>query len=404
MPRRVVVSGLGVVSSLGASREAFRDGLLSGLSGLAPITAFDVRECRTRFAAPVSGFDAAAWIPPMKLRRMEDTARYAVVSARQSFEDAAYSLAADGADDVGVILGTFTAGGQATVEYLTALHRGGPTGAPALLFNSTVANAPASLAGLEFKLRGPNVTVSQKEASGLAAVVSAVDVLRLGRTRAVVAGGVDAIFDVFYRVHDRFGVMAPSDELFQGPFDARRRGFVLGEGGFALLLEDAEAVTARGAKWYGDILGVGAVGATPGINLWPSTPEPIVRAMQAALDDAGVAPSGVDVVYASANASPGLDRVEALALRELFSGARPLVTSIKGAIGECGAASAAACVAALLCGAAGEVPPIAGLATPDEAAAELNLVTSRQRLGGPIALVNGVASGGSIVSVVLKSA
>jgi 3-oxoacyl-[acyl-carrier-protein] synthase II len=400
----VVVSGIGVVSAFGAAREHFRDALLAGDSGLAPVTRFDVAACRAQHAAAVRGFDAAAWIPPMKLRRMEDTARYAVVMTRQAFDDAVYPLGDAGHDDIGVVLGTFTAGGQSTVEYLTALHRGGPTGAPALLFNSTVANAPASLAGLEFKLRGPNVTVSQKEASGLAAVVTAADMLRLGRSAAVIAGGVDGLFDVFYRVHDRFGVLAPSDREFRGPFDSERRGFVLGDGGYAVLLEHADAAAARGARIYGAVVGVAAVSAAPGINLWPSAPEPIVRAMQSAIADAGLEPADVDVVYAAANASEGLDRVEAEALREFFGAARPLVTSIKGAVGECGAASAASVAAALLCGQAGEVPPIAGLQTPDAAAAPLDLVTTRRRLDGSIALINGIASGGSIVSVVVDTA
>ena len=162
-------------------------------------------------AASVTGFEPTAWIPPMKLRRMDDTARYAVVATRQAFEDASYPLGGDGDDHAGVIMGTFTAGGQATSEYLRALHAGGPAGAPAILFNSTVANAPASLAALEFKLRGPNVTISQKESSGLAAIVSATDAIRLGRAPALAAGGVDAIFDIFFRVHSRFGVMADGD-------------------------------------------------------------------------------------------------------------------------------------------------------------------------------------------------
>ena len=188
VPASVVVSGIGVVSTLGASRESFRDGLLAGRSGIAPVTAFDVSDCRTRVAASVTGFEPTAWIPPMKLRRMDDTARYAVVATRQAFEDASYPLGGDGDDHAGVIMGTFTAGGQATSEYLRALHAGGPAGAPAILFNSTVANAPASLAGLEFKLRGPNVTVSQKESSGLAAIVSATETSPMYNRRGNGAG------------------------------------------------------------------------------------------------------------------------------------------------------------------------------------------------------------------------
>lgn len=401
MSRRVIVSGIGVVSALGPSRESFRDGLLAGRSGIAPVTSFDVSACRTGIGAPVRGFEPTAWIPPMKLRRMDDTARYAVVVTRQAFEDARYPFKDEGDDAAGVVLGTFTAGGQATSEYLSALHQGGPMGAPALLFNSTVGNAPASLAGLEYKLRGPNVTLSQKECSGLAAVVAATDALRLGRASALAAGGVDAIFDIFYRVHDRFAVMATS-AVPPGPFDRRREGFVLGEGGFALLLEIESGWSARDGPQYGEVLGVGAGSAAVSINQWPDTPDPIVRTIRAAIDDAGLTASDVDVVYASANATPALDRLEAAALGTVFGASRPLVTSVKGALGEFGASGAAACAAAFLCGAAGHVPPIVGLAEPDPATDDLNLAITRQDLPGPIALVNSVGSGGSLFSVILR--
>ena len=405
---KIVVAGIGVVSALGSSREQFRDALLAGSSGVAPITTFDVCECRCKIGAPVAGFDATKWMSPMKLRRMDDTARYAVVVTRQAFEDAGYTFTEAGDDDAGIVFGTFTAGGQATSEYLTALHKGGPMGAPALLFNSTVANAPASLAGLEFKLRGPNVTISQKEASGLAAIVAAVDALRLGRSRVIATGGVDAIFDIFFRVHDRFGVMSPAAPAeFKGPFDREHAGFVLGEGGFALVIDagsgsPGNAHAAHRGRLYGEILGVSATSASLPINAWPTTAEPLVRTMHAALGDAGLNPHDVDVVYASANGT-ALDRVEAEALLEVFRDARPQVTSIKGAIGECGASGAASLAAAFLCGQQQAVPPIVGLREIDPAATALNLVRSRTQSTGPITLVNSFGSGGSLFSVVVRT-
>ena len=212
----------------------------------------------------------------------------------------------DGDDRVGVVLGTFTAGGQPTSEYLAALHAGGAAGAPALLFNSTVGNAPASLAGLEYKLRGPNITVSVKEASSLAAVVTATDLLRHGRAAALVSGGVDALFDIFFRVHDRFDVMAPMPSAAT-PFSAQHNGFLFGEGGYALLLEDDAGVAERSGRRYGEILGVGAASAAVGINRWPDRAEPLVRSMHAALTDAGLSPRDIGVVYAGANGAAALD-------------------------------------------------------------------------------------------------
>ena len=138
------------------------------------------------------------------------------------------------------------------------------------------------------------------------------------------------------------------------------------------------------------------------LNAWPDRAEPLARTMRLALADAGMDARDVDVVYASANASPGLDLVEAQALSEVFGGSGTAVTAIKGAIGESGAASAAGCVAAVLCGLAGAVPPIAGLRTAEPATASLRL--ARATVAGParVALVNGFASGGALFSVVLR--
>lgn len=393
----VAITGLGAVSALGDSVTAFRDGLLSGRSGVRTVTGFDATACRARVAAEVDGFDAAAWIAPMKLRRLDPTCALAIVAVQQALQAGGVALGGDGDDATGVVLGSWTAGGATTSQFLRALCEGGPTAAPALLFSSTVGNAAASTAALEFKLRGPNITISQKEASGLGAVATAAGLIRAGRAARVVAGGADHVFEIFYRVHDRFGVLAAGDPPHASPFDAARGGFVLGEGGFALLLD-----AAGGSAALGEVVGVGAASTSVGINAWPADPEPLVRTMAAALADAGLTPDDVDVVYAAANAAAGLDRVEARALASLFAGRRPLVTSIKGAIGECGAAGAAACVAAVACGMAGRVPPIAGLQTPAPETETLDLVRTAAALPGPVALVNSVASGGSLFSAVLR--
>lgn len=406
MQRQVVVSGVGVVSAFGASAAAFRDALLEGRSGVARVTAFDTTECRSTLAAPVAGFEAATWIAPMKLRRMDPTGVFAVVVAGEAMRDAGYAPRPEGDDDAGVVFGTCTAGGQATSEYLQALFRGGPIAAPALLFNSTVGNAAASLAGLEFTLRGPNVTISHKEASGLAAIVTATDFLRQQRAVTLAAGGIDAISEPFYKAHDRFRAMVGDrdPEDVRGPFDRARRGFVMGEGGFALWLEDGDAARVRGGRPCGEILGVGAAGAAVPLNRWPDRTGPLVRTMRLALEDAGLVPADVHVVYASANGTEILDGVEAAALAELFGDAAPVVTSIKGAVGEFGAAGAASAIAAILCGQAGKVPPIAGLIDPDEACKPLRLARTVMPAPGPHVLVNSFASGGALFSVVLRIA
>ena len=345
----------------------------------------------------------------MKLRRMDPTAAYAVAAARLALDDARWPTTAGGAgdnDNAGVVLGTWTGGGQVTQEYLAALFRGGPSGAPALLFNSTVANAAASLAGLEFGFRGPNTTLTHKEASGLAAIVTAVELVRAQRASGLVTGGVDALYEIFFKTHDRFHVMAPEPAFSRAaaPFDRERAGFVLGEGGYTLWIEPGNGWRARGAVPYGEILGIGASSAAVPINAWPDRSPALVRTMRLALEDAGLRAEDVHVVYASANATRALDAVEAEALTELFGGASTVVTSIKGALGESGASGGAACVAALLCGRARQVPPVAGLVEPDPGAASLRIAREVTAAPGPITLVNSFASGGALFSAVLRAA
>lgn len=385
----------------GTSHEAFRDALLDGRSGIAPVTGFDAAHCRTTLAAELQAFQPSAWIPPMKLRRLDRTGVYAVAAATLALADAQVSIAAAGEDAAGVVLGTWTAGGQSTEIFLEALFRGGPTGAPALLFDSTVGNSAAGLVALEFKLRGPNVTLTAKESSGLQAIATAVDLLHEGRASALLAGGVDAVTETFFTAHDRFAVMSDERGFSRrlAPFDADRSGFVIGEGGVGLWL-----VPDGGGARHGDILGVSMSSAAVPINAWPDRAAPLARSMRLAIEDAGLTPADVDVVYASANATRALDAAEAAALAEVFGDTRPIVTSIKGAIGESGMSGSAACAAALLCGAAGRVPPIAGLVEPSPEAAGLRLARRAEVAPGPIALINSFASGGALSSVVIRAA
>jgi 3-oxoacyl-(acyl-carrier-protein) synthase len=402
--RPVVVSGLGVVSAFGTSHEAFRDALLDGRSAIAPVSGFATDDCRSTLAAEIAGFDPTAWVPPMRLRRLDRTGVYAIAATKLATQDAGVVPDAEGDDDVGVVLGTWTAGGQSTQQFLDALFRTGPTGAPALLFDSTVGNSAASLVALEFKWRGPNVTVSHKEASGLAAIVTAVDHVREGRARAILTGGVDAVYETFFKGHDRYGVMS-RDEAFSAraaPFDRRRSGFVIGEGGFGLWIEAAPGAGA--VRVHGEILGVAASSAAVPVNQWPDRPAPLTRTMALAFADAGVEAGDIDVVYASANASSGLDAVEAAALTATFGRARPVITSIKGALGESGASGGAACAAAFLCGRQGRVPPIAGLVDADPMARGLSLAFGPVDAPGPMVLINGFASGGALFSIVARVA
>ncbi len=404
--RRAAITGVAACSCLGQT-DAFLDAILHGRSGIHPVTSFDVSACRSRQAAELTDFDPTAFIAPMKLRRMDDVGALSVATARLALDAAGIPRLDAGYDDVGVVLGTCTCGVHATGDFLDRLLDLGPTGAPAMLFSNTVGNAAASLVALEEKLRGPNTTLSYKEASGLAAVALATDLVRAGKSGALVTGGAEDIYDLYFQVHDWFGVLSRDDAHPEGarPFDATRNGFVMGEGAYLAVVEDAARAEARQATVLAEVVGVGASSGITGVNAWPTDPAPLVRCMQAAMDEAGVDPGEVGAVYASANGAKDFDRLEAAAVSAAFGGRPVLTTSLKGSVGEGGMAGAASLVAAVLAGRRGLVVATAGLSQPDPACAPLGWVVGKPRpLPSPYVLVNAFASGGTNYSVVLRIA
>ena len=345
------------------------------------------------------------FIAPLKLRRVDGVGRVALACTRLLFEDA--GLAVGRNDDIGIALGTYTAGLDSLVEYLGGLVDHGPTGVPAILFSNTVSNAPASLCAIEHTLHGPNVTFNQREASSLSAISFSVGAIRDGRTAAMISGGADRIEETLFKVHDRFRSMSPMrrfDPADEGarPFDAGRNGFTMGEGGFLVLLESASAAAARGARVYGEILGVGAAASSTSINGWPTDASGIARTMRLALSDGQLAPDDVAAVMAAANGSPLLDRVEAEAISEVFETRQVAVASIKGSVGESGAAGAASLIAGLLSLAGSGVPPTTGLREKDPAC-PVQVSSQAQPAAGEVFLVNSVASGGTHYSLAVRA-
>jgi 3-oxoacyl-[acyl-carrier-protein] synthase II len=400
MRQRVVVTGIGCISPFGIGPRVLVDALAAGRSGIRPITAFDTSSCRSHSAATLDGFDPTSFISPLKLRRVDGVGRVALVCARLLLDDSSLGVGAGGSDEIGVALGTLTAGMDSTIEYLQGLTKYGPAGAPALLFSNTVSNAPASLCAIEHGLRGPNVTFNQREASGLAAIAYASGLIRDRRVTAMLSGGADRLEETFFKVQERFGPFARDDS--SRPFDRHRGGFVLGEAGVLLLLEAADAAVARGARVYGELLGVGMTASRAKLNGWPLEASGTARAMQIALDDAGVGSADVDAVFAAANGSKRLDAIEAEAIRTVFRPYDVPVVSLKGAVGESGAAGAVALAAALLTLANGALPPTVGFSAADPDCA-VNVSSDARSVRGRTFVVNAIASGGTNYSLVARA-
>lgn len=402
----LAVTGIGVASAFGVGYAAFESALFAGASALGAVTAFDTSECRSHVAAKSAEFDPTTFVAPARLRRIDRTGQLAIMSSGLALEHAGLlSAPGAGSDDIGVALGSYTTGLHSLIDYLDKLNALGPVGASALDFSNTVGNAAASLCGLEFGLRGPNVTLSQREASGLAAIAYAATLVRSGQCRAVVTGGIDDFERLFFAVHDRFRVLAYDDGHGEAsrPFDLNRNGFVLGSGGYVIALEEAESAARRGAVVHGQLLGVGSSSAKVRPSDWPTDADPLARAMRTAIEQSGHDPADVAAVFASANSTHTLDQIEAEAIASVFGAMAVPVVAVKGALGECGATSAASLVAALAALRTGRLPPTLGLETRDPAC-QVDAAPSARPLApsrGGVALVNAFATGGTNYSIVV---
>jgi 3-oxoacyl-[acyl-carrier-protein] synthase II len=405
MDGELAITGIGCISGFGVGTAAFERGLVEGRSAIAPVTAFDTSRAGSHQAGHVADFDPSAFLHPAKLRRIDRVGRLAIAACRLALEDAALTPPTEfsGQDQIGVAMGSATAGLHSLVDYLDRLVAQGAAGASALDFSNTVGNAAASLCAIEFGLRGPNVTLSCREASGLSAVNQAANILRTNRSRAVVTGAVDDFEALFYGVHDQFGALAVDEGSGEAsrPFDRRRNGFVLGNGAFLLVLE--RLAGARDTHRLGSIAGTGATASRCRTNAWPDDPAQLVRCMRQALDAASVEPRDVAAVFAAANSTRQLDRVEAQALSTVFGPFGVPVVALKGALGECSASGAAGLVAALLALKKRVIPPTVGFEQPDPEC-PVDVANAARPLVRPearAALVNAFASGGANHSVVV---
>ena len=401
---RIAVTGIGAVTPFGEGAGALWEGLLSGGTRIRPIERFDTSDLRSHKGALVGPHDPRRVVPPSSLRRLDPNSRFSILAAAQALEGA--RLAAR--EKTGIVLGTNSAGILPVAEFLGTIHSSGGAAAPPILFPYTVANAPASQCALHLGLRGPNLTIVQKEGSSCGALVTASRILASGGAEALIAGGADDLAPQVYEALDRIGVLSRDARATGGaeegcrPFDAARNGIVLGEGACFLLLEPEPAARGRGVRTLAIVEGAALGRAPVAPHGVPRDAAPLARTIRRAIDAAGASRSGIDAVFASADGSPGLDAVEAAALRIAFEGATPPAFSVRGAIGESGAGGAVSAAAACFALRQGRIPGTAGLSCPDPALGLDVSARTRERALARV-LVTGFSSGGAAAALVLAA-
>ena len=380
--RRIWITGIGIITAIGTSREAFRAGLRAGRSPVRRIDRFDPSPFRSQIAAQVDGFDPLTWMPPKTARQLDRFSQFALVAGRLALEDARLTPGRDGAADaqrIGIYLGSALGGiAYAEEQHTRYLERGIRQVAPNLALAVFGGAAPANL-GIALGVRGPILSTANSCASGAVALGEALGDLREGRVDAAIAGGCEIpLSPLAFGAFDIIRALSAGHNDEPGtaarPFDAGRDGFVMGEGAALLVLEAADVAERRGAVPYAELLGYGATSDAHHMVQPRADGLEAARAATIALADADVDPSEIDYVNAQASSTRLGDLAEARAIA-LALGRRAASVPVSGTkalyghpLGASGAIEAAICALAVQDGWA---PASVNLAEPDPVAAAL---------------------------------
>ncbi len=398
MNKRVVITGLGVISSIGIGKDAFWDGLLKGKSGISPVTAFDTTNHFTHNGGEAKIFRPEQFIPKARLKVMERAAQMALASTQLALEDAALTHEKLAVSRVGVSQGT-TMGAIHAIEEIDRKLVKSEDVVRDLICQLPTHSVPAAIAR-ELHLQGPNFMFSTACAAGNYAIAYAYDLIRLGRSDIVIAGASDPFSFIEYTGFNQFSAVAP--EKCQ-PFDKNRKGMILAEGAGMLILESMENALNRRAQIYAEIGGYGL--SCDAHHMTNAAVEGIAECMRKAMKDADIIADDVDYISAHGTGTQANDRAECAAIREVFG---PLykkipISSIKSMLGHTmGAASALEAIACALTVKENRIPPTINYETPDPEC-EIDCVPNQHRTHVVnIALNNSYAFGGNNASLVIK--
>jgi 3-oxoacyl-[acyl-carrier-protein] synthase II len=405
MNRRVAVTGIGVISPLGVGKKEFSRRLFAGESGIAEIASFDTSAFPSHLGGEARDFEPRDFIGLRSLRRMDRLSSMVVASARLALEDAGVKISEDNRDRTGIVLGTAFGGTDVKTNCARILATKGPAGMNPLLVPNSVMNAPAGHASIELGFRGINTTVTHNATSAETALAYAAAEISRGRADILLAGGADILSEFFFETMVHFHGLSPQDggEERAAPFDEARNGYVLGEGCGLLCLEPLDLVLQRGAEPYCEITGWGLGSSPASTTDWPEEPDGLILTIQRGLRSAGRQPGEIDLVMAFANGGRKPDFLEAAACLQVFGEGinRPLVTSIKGAVGESFSSGGIRAAALALAFREGRVPPTLGVTSP---LAPLALVKGESRETAiSLALLDAASFGGTYASLVFAA-
>jgi 3-oxoacyl-[acyl-carrier-protein] synthase II len=350
MNKKIVITGIGVLSPIAIGREAFWAGLLQGKTGFRPVTLFDTSSFRVNIAGEITDFDALSFLGKKGLRDLDRSTRLICSAAKLAIDDSRIEITEDTTHSMGVSIGTTFGSLHSISQFDRSGLIEGPRAVNPSHFPNTVINSPASQVSIKFKIKGFNTTISTGFCASLDAVSYAADFIRLNRADVVLAGGVEELCEETFMGFHNLGCLSGTDgsDPICCPFDARRNGTILSEGAAVLVLEDEEHALNRDAVILARVLGYGNAFDPMAESNFHHAGRGLKNAVTLALQEAALNPEEIDYVSACANSSKGLDRMETSVIKDIF-GTRALslpVSSIKSMVGESFSASGALSLAA----------------------------------------------------------
>jgi nodulation protein E len=393
MPRRVAVTGLGVISALGHNASEFWDALRSGRSGIAPLESVDRALLRFSNGAEVRNFRGAQYFEEKELGFLDRFAQFGVIAAREAVGASGIAWSQELRETTAIVTGSCTGGQTTEDEGFVNLYRNNSPRVNPLTIPRTMENAAASRISLETGVVGPTYTISTACSSSNHAIGQAFWMVRNGTAEMAITGGSEAVFSLgFLKAWEAMRVVSPDTCR---PFSKDRRGLILGEGAAMLVLEPLDAARARGAAILGEIVGFGM--SSDAFHITQPSPDGAARAMRAALSDAGLPLEAVTYINTHGTATLANDAAETAAIRKVFGAHadRMAVSSTKSmhghTLGAAGAIEAAATVLALR---NAILPPTANFNEPDPAC-DLDVIPNVARPAQvEFALSNSFAFGG----------
>ena len=322
MSRRVVVTGVGLVSPVGMGTQANWDALCAGTSGIGPITRFDAAAFSTRFAGEVKNFDPLQFIEKKELKKMDIFIQFAVAASQYAMDDARLTITPEFADRVGVFIGSGI-GGFTTIEREhEAYLAGGPRKISPFFIPSSIINLAAGHVSIRFGAKGPNLATCTACTASAHAIGDSYEIIKRGAADAMIAGGAEAAVCPMgvggFAALRALSTRNDDPSHASRPFEKDRDGFVLGEGAGIVVLEELEFATRRGATIYAEMVGYGMSGDAYHMTAPSENGDGAFRVMNAAIASAGLRPDQIDYINAHGTSTPHNDRIETTAIKRTF--------------------------------------------------------------------------------------